>query len=378
MQLLTSALTASPPQPVVWISCTTAPVFPAHLPLERVTHYLTPTLSHLLALLLHAPARLPADFALLVVDDISALFTAAFPPGSEQKGPKSSRRFPLMVQLITELGKLAASRPAVVALGVHMNTRVVKGFGGVLQSALAAPQWTAGLAVRLAVLRRAGGREVRVVKVGGKDVGEAGVHRCKVVVGKEGWSDVDNDDEEAALEILGSQIRAKTTEPHHSPPPPLQPRAKTALPSSLPPPPPLPQTLLQSAAAPPPPLSTGKRKRAPTGIAAGIIPDSDDDGSDDELVDELMGQELGWGDDGIFEIGEKGVVVEEEGVLEEEGVVEVVGVVEEEGAVKEEGEVEEEAVVEKEVVVVGEGVVGEEGAGDSHVEFGSGGGASAV
>jgi hypothetical protein len=202
-----------------------------------------------------------------------------------------------------------------------------------------------------------------VVKVGGKDVGEAGVHRCKVVVGKEGWSDVDNDDEEAALEILGTQIRAKTTEPHHSPPPPLQPRAKTALPSSLP---------------PPPPLSTGKRKRAPTGIAAGIIPDSDDDGSDDELVDELMGQELGWGDDGIFEIGEKGVVVEEEGVLEEEGVVEVVGVVEEEGAVKEEGEVEEEAVVEKEVVVVGEGVVGEEGAGDSHVEFGSGGGASAV
>lgn len=146
---------------------------------------------------------------------------------------------------------------------------------------------------------------MRVVKMDGKDAGEDGLARCKIVVGGGGWADAHAEDEEAALEVWRDQVKGSPSVV-----------SSEQIKSQKPPPPPVPphpqKTPLKSAAAT---VLTGKRKRAPTGIAAGIIPDSDDedgDLDDDEDEEEFMVREFGWGDDGIFEIGEKGVQEEEQ------------------------------------------------------------------
>lgn len=268
------------------------------------------------------------------------------------------RKAPLLLAVVTELGRIAALRTAAVVCAVQMGTRVVKGFGAVLQSALSSPQWTGGVAVRLLVLRREGlgGREVRVVKVEGKE-DEEGVARCTVAFEEGRWRDVDEEEEEGRQEEAERQQKTEVVEPllctpeaptpsPEAPPQPQpsqsqplysQPPQSQPLPQALsqqsqpqaqppqaqppqptisppsqpsPPPPPAAQTTLKSPTLPTHSLHLPqKRKRSETtGIAAGIIPDSDD-GSADE--DEEV---FGWGDDGIFEIGEKGAVVEDDDV----------------------------------------------------------------
>ncbi|KAI5845376.1 P-loop containing nucleoside triphosphate hydrolase protein [Tricharina praecox] len=283
LSLLTQFLpsSAQTAQTAVWISCTTSP---AQLPEGggRVRHFVAPTLAHLLALLPRVAAM--DGVGCVLVDDVSDPFTTAFPPGL---GGEAKRRPALLTAVMAELGRIAATKHAVVAVAVQMGTRVVRGVGGVLQSSLGAAQWTGGLAVRMVVLRTGdGGREVRVLKMGGREAGEEGLARARVEVGGDGWADVEGwqEEEEDGMEALREAESQQSQRPKVS----LRLTPKKA--------PPL-----------PPSTSTGKRKRSETGIAAGVIPDSDDEGDDTELEEGVGEDEFGWGDDGIFEIGEKGI-----------------------------------------------------------------------
>ena len=286
-------------------------------------HFSAPTLAHLLALLPRAAAAAAATAAAVdgasvgcvLVDDVSEPFTTAFPPGLSSE---AKRRPAMMAAVMAELARIAATRGAVVALAVQMGTRVVSGVGGVLQSSLGAPQWTGAVATRLVVLRtRDGGREVRVLKMDGREAGEDGLASARVSVGEHGWADVDGwqqleeDGFEALREAELQQSRRRKVSLQLTPkkkaplPPPasVSASASTSTSASAPAPAPAPAPALAPLA------STGKRKRAETGIAAGVIPDSEDE----DLEDGLGEEEFGWGDDGMFEIGEKGVEEEGEG-----------------------------------------------------------------
>ena len=93
-----------------------------------------PTLAHLLAVILHPPqptATSPPTFpepgtSVLVIDNISTLFSIAFPPGIDGefldrksagavgKTQPSVRRFGIMIDLVGGLGKVAGMRNIVV------------------------------------------------------------------------------------------------------------------------------------------------------------------------------------------------------------------------------------------------------------------------
>jgi hypothetical protein len=269
---------------------------PAGLPLENITHHHTPSLAHLLALLLHPRVdTFPAETALVVVDSASTVFTAAFPPGMEVRGSRksklaSARRFPIMATLVTELGRLAAVRNCVVLVCQQMNTRIVTGYGGVLQPAVGMAGWGNGLSTRLLVYRRDDKGEgkkrrwVRVVKAAGRSWEESGPRVC-VRIGEK-WEDLELPEEEGREPDLNTE--ARTDEEATTPPPEL-------IAPHAPEPPQQPSLKVQ------PPTSTGKRKRSTK-----VIPDSD--GEEDEGLSDDENLAFGWGDDGLFDLGEKGAM----------------------------------------------------------------------
>ncbi|KAL8969078.1 MAG: hypothetical protein Q9183_002164 [Haloplaca sp. 2 TL-2023] len=91
--------------------------------LKRLHHFVVPTLPHLLALLLHPTAAFPPkDVSLFVIDSISTPFQQAFVQAERHVNVKNAgkktdvvqwaagRRWAVMGELITALGKLAATR----------------------------------------------------------------------------------------------------------------------------------------------------------------------------------------------------------------------------------------------------------------------------
>ncbi|CUS09131.1 unnamed protein product [Tuber aestivum] len=91
-----------------------------------------PTLAHLLALVVHPlPTFPPENTTLVVIDNVSTPFTAAFPPGMEDEGaggggrgkkePVGVRRFAIMGDLISALGKLAGSKGVAVCTTIKPN-----------------------------------------------------------------------------------------------------------------------------------------------------------------------------------------------------------------------------------------------------------------
>jgi len=271
---------------------------PAGLPLEKITHHHTPSLAHILALLLHPRVdTFPAETALVVVDSASTVFTAAFPPGMEVRGSRksklaSARRFPIMTTLVTELGRLAAVRNCVVLVCQQMNTRIIAGYGGVLQPAVGMAAWGNGLSTRLLVYRRddkGEGRRrwVRVVKAAGRSWKEAGPRVC-VKIGEK-WEDLELPEEEGRKP--DPNAKAGTDEGAATPPPELiAPHA--------------PEPQQQPSLKVQPPTSTRGRKRSWTSTR--VIPDSD--GEEDEELSDDENLVFGWGDDGLFDLGEKGAM----------------------------------------------------------------------
>ncbi|MCJ1476078.1 hypothetical protein MMC13_004743 [Lambiella insularis] len=135
--------------------------------LEEMHYFFTPTLPHLLALLVHPSPFFPPDkTSLIIVDNISSLFATAFPRAiesldSNQASSKkneplqwaASRRFSVMSDFLARLGKLAAMKNIAVVLISQTTTKVKTEFGAVLRPALSNKAWDAGISNRIVLFR---------------------------------------------------------------------------------------------------------------------------------------------------------------------------------------------------------------------------------
>lgn len=143
--------------------------------LGHLEQYSTPTLPHLLALLLYPePTFPPKKTSLIVVDSLSTVFSTAFPRSIEEppQGRRASskvtpqekqkndavqwaagRRWAVMGDFILKLGKLAALKHLAILLTNQTVTKVKPETGAVLLPAISSALWEAGTANRLVLFR---------------------------------------------------------------------------------------------------------------------------------------------------------------------------------------------------------------------------------
>lgn len=135
--------------------------------LERFHHFTAPTLPHLLALLIHpSPSFPPPKASLIVVDAVSSLFNLAFPKvvsnsRNKQSNIKSndgtqwaaSRKWAVMGDFISKLGKLAATKNLAILLTMQTATRVYVESEMCLCPAIAGTAWDNGINARIVLFR---------------------------------------------------------------------------------------------------------------------------------------------------------------------------------------------------------------------------------
>ncbi|KAL9130020.1 MAG: hypothetical protein Q9217_001704 [Psora testacea] len=135
--------------------------------LDRLHHFTTPTLSHLLALVIQPSKSFPPeDTSLLVIDSISSLFALAFPKKAEgirdaqtlQKKSDaaqwaSGRRWAVMGELISKLSRLAVTKDIAILLVTQSTTRVRPDTGALLHPAISGTAWDCGINNRIAFYR---------------------------------------------------------------------------------------------------------------------------------------------------------------------------------------------------------------------------------
>ncbi|KAF2836136.1 P-loop containing nucleoside triphosphate hydrolase protein [Patellaria atrata CBS 101060] len=167
---------------------------------QHFHHYTTPTLPHLLALLVHPPPSFPPPgTSLIVIDSISTVFENAYPhiisdqPGhtkSETTRWAAGRRYSAMSEVALKLSRAAALHNITVLLLNQVNTRVRAGSGAMLHPALSGTEWDNTISTRLVLFRdwlpaqlrghgisedqRTRVRFVGVVKVGGVTLADDG------------------------------------------------------------------------------------------------------------------------------------------------------------------------------------------------------------
>jgi len=130
-------------------------------------HFTTPTLPHLLALLTHQSNGFPPlSTSLIVIDSIATIFALAFPKITEhsnsQRNPvkrsgaaqwASGRRWAVMGDLISKIGKFAATRNIAVLLTNQTNTRIRSETGAMLHPAVSGRAWDTGIGTRIVLFR---------------------------------------------------------------------------------------------------------------------------------------------------------------------------------------------------------------------------------
>lgn len=135
--------------------------------LEKLHHFATPSLPHLLALLTYQSSSFPPpETSLIVVDSISTLFALAFPKttdrASDQQIPvkkgdtahwASGRRWAVMGDLISKISRLAATKNIAVLLTSQMTTRIRAETGAVLHPAISGTPWDTGISTRVVIFR---------------------------------------------------------------------------------------------------------------------------------------------------------------------------------------------------------------------------------
>ncbi|KAG4428584.1 hypothetical protein IFR05_015935, partial [Cadophora sp. M221] len=180
MQLAASALRAG--EGVVWVDAShpisgsrltqildlhqtpaTSSKYSGPAPLSNLTHFSTPSLAHLLALLTHpTPSNPPPNTSLIVIDSFSTLISNAFPRSSDANSamPRkpgapnpSARKFPILQHLISSLSKLATTRNIAVVITSQCVTKMRPGAGAVLVPAVNATAWEQGLGCRVELMR---------------------------------------------------------------------------------------------------------------------------------------------------------------------------------------------------------------------------------
>ena len=135
--------------------------------LEKLHHFIAPTLPHLLALLLHPSKNTPPEkTGLIVVDAVSTLFATAFPRATDDLGGKqtmgklkdtklwaANRRSSVMGDLVSKLSKVAVTRNIAILLLNQTNTKVRADTGALLRPAISGPIWEAGISCRIVLFR---------------------------------------------------------------------------------------------------------------------------------------------------------------------------------------------------------------------------------
>ena len=135
--------------------------------LHKFHHFTTPTLPHLLALLTHQPSSLlPPETSLIVIDSLSTLFALVFPRENEradnqQKSSKKSdaaqwasgRRWAVMGDFISQIGRLAATKDIAILLTSQTTTRIRSDTGAILHPAISSTAWDMGIGTRIIMLR---------------------------------------------------------------------------------------------------------------------------------------------------------------------------------------------------------------------------------
>ena len=149
------------------VDVTNSTPYDAQKGLDLFHHFAAPTLPHLLALLSHPTNGFPPpNTSLLVVDDLSALFSLFFRSATEkdnnQKTPgkvaqatqwASGRRWVVMDHLISNMAKLAATKNIAILLTSQMTTRIKDGARAQLCPAMMGNAWESGIATRIVLFR---------------------------------------------------------------------------------------------------------------------------------------------------------------------------------------------------------------------------------
>jgi len=158
--------------------------------LKRFHHIVVPTLSHLLASILHPRDSFPAEgTSLLVIEGLNTLIDLDYPrfpfAGSaktEQQRWQAGRRYAILGSLVSALNKLAVlnNLAVIVTTGCASRMRTDSGLGSALVPGVGGGEWDAGVWGRLVVFRDFGGRFVGLQKCQGRslisreEVGEVG------------------------------------------------------------------------------------------------------------------------------------------------------------------------------------------------------------
>ncbi|PMD47267.1 P-loop containing nucleoside triphosphate hydrolase protein [Hyaloscypha variabilis F] len=130
--------------------------------LENFTHFSTPTLAHLIALLSHPTQNFPPqNTSLIIIDSFSTLISNVFPktidstsiPRKPGAPNPSARKFPILQYLITNLQKLAETRNIAIVVFSQCVTKMRPGAGAVLDPAIKTTAWEQGLGCRVALFR---------------------------------------------------------------------------------------------------------------------------------------------------------------------------------------------------------------------------------
>ncbi|KAF2198675.1 P-loop containing nucleoside triphosphate hydrolase protein [Delitschia confertaspora ATCC 74209] len=163
-------------------------------------HFSCPTLAHLLALFVHPPSSFPPpNTGLIVIDSLSTLFDNAYPRNaddrparnkSEQSRWAAGRKFTVMNELVSRLGRIASMHDIAILLTCQTITRIRGSSRALLVPAISGAEWDSGISTRLVLftdwvpgqgkwsnsntgrLRKA--RFAGVVKVNGVSIAEEG------------------------------------------------------------------------------------------------------------------------------------------------------------------------------------------------------------
>ena len=139
---------------------------PMDTSLDNLHHFTAPTLPHLLALITHQSSSFPSEASLLVVDSMSTLFSLAFPKNADSVDPKqtpvkkseaaqwaSGRRWAVMGDVVSNIGKLAATKNIAVLLTSQTTTRIRVDTGAILHPAISGTAWDTGIGTRIVLFR---------------------------------------------------------------------------------------------------------------------------------------------------------------------------------------------------------------------------------
>ncbi|MCJ1356863.1 MAG: hypothetical protein MMC33_006859 [Icmadophila ericetorum] len=168
-QRLASLLSSTQEPPSENSSSSPAPPLSLETMLSKFHHFQTPTLPHLLALLTHpSPSFPPPKITVIIIDAMSTLFLTAFPrlpdtydTNHNQTPAKKSldsqwaagRKFSVMGDLISKLGRMAAVQNIAILLISQVANKIQHGQAGVLYPTIQLKNWEQGVNTRIVLYR---------------------------------------------------------------------------------------------------------------------------------------------------------------------------------------------------------------------------------